>query len=549
MGSQSKRDILVTIALPYANGQIHLGHMVEAIQADIWVRAQRLQGHQCLFISGNDAHGTAVMLSAEHHEVTPQQWVNQIHQDHSRDFSAFDVDFDNFHSTESEENKLLSESVYQSLLDRGDIVKRVISQAFDAEKQLFLSDRYIKGECPKCGAADQYGDNCEQCGATYSPMELKNPRSVLSDSVPIEKDSEHHFFVLENHRELLEAWVDSGALQSAVANKLKEWFNESLRDWDISRDAPYFGFEIPGSPGKYFYVWLDAPIGYIASTQHYAEKNQLDYHRYWSADSDAELIHFIGKDIIYFHALFWPAMLQGAGYRLPNKVQVHGYLTVNGQKMSKSRGTFITASDFAQYINTDCLRYYYAAKLNNQIEDIDLNFEDFMARVNADLVGKFVNLASRCAGFIHKKFDDQLADQLHDEALFNEFVAAGESIATLYDELQFSRCMREIMKLADRANQYIDQHKPWVLAKDELQLELVQLVCTQGLNLFALLATYLQPVLPKTTAMIEEFLLDDLAWQTLAEPLLATKINKFKPLMQRITAEDIAKLKNETISS
>lgn len=545
MEKTSKRDILATIALPYANGQLHLGHIIEAVQADIWCRVQNMVGNRCVFIAGNDAHGTAVMLSAEKNGLTAQQWVSKIHKDHVSDFGEFSIGFDNFYTTHSEENKKFSKEVYLKLRERGDIVTRVITQAYDEEKQLFLSDRYIKGECPRCGTHDQYGDNCEQCGATYSPLDLKNPVSVLSGTTPAEKESEHYFFKLENYRQFLEEWLDSGHIQSQVTNKLKEWFNEPLRDWDISRDAPYFGFQIPGHPEKYFYVWLDAPIGYIASTENLAaRRDDISTAHYWAKDSKAELVHFIGKDIVYFHALFWPAMLKGTNYRLPSKINVHGYLTINGEKMSKSRGTFITAKKYLIHLNAEYLRYYFAAKLNSQVEDIDFNLEDFMARVNSDLVGKFVNLASRCAGFITKKFDGVLAAELPQSDLYNEFVQKSEDIKQLYDELNYNRCMREIMQLADKANQYIDQEKPWAMAKEEGKMPQVQAVCTQGLNLFRVMATYLKPVLPVTSKKIEDFLQAELSWQQLEAPLLAHNINPFKPLMGRITAEDLEKLRS-----
>jgi methionyl-tRNA synthetase len=542
----SKRNMLATIALPYANGPLHLGHLVEAIQADIWVRFQRAQAHTCYFISGSDAHGTAVMLSAEKLGVTPEQRVEDISQQHQQDFRGFNINFDHYHTTHSSLNKELAESIYLALRQRGDIVEKTITQAFDAEKSIFLSDRYIKGECPKCHAPDQYGDNCEVCGATYAPMEMKNPVSVLSGKPPVEKESLHYFFRLEHYREFLQDYLDSGCVQSAVANKLKEWFSEKLRDWDISRDAPYFGFKIPGAEDKYFYVWLDAPIGYIASSQALSKAaGDFDWQVYWQAGATTELHHFIGKDIVYFHSLFWPSMLQGSGYRLPTRVNVHGYLTVNGEKMSKSRGTFITANDYLRELPADCLRYYYAAKLNPHVEDIDLNLADFMSRVNSDLVGKFVNLASRCAGFITKHFEGMLASELDDVELYQECVSAGDELRTLYDELEYNKAMRLIMSLADKANQYIDQHKPWALMKQEGQQQRVQMVCTQGINMFRVIATFLSPVLVETTQQIEEFLNITLHWHALEVPLTTHTIEKFKPLMQRIKPEDIEKFNHE----
>lgn len=533
----------MTIALPYANGEIHLGHLVEAVQGDIWARFQRSRGHDCLFICGNDAHGTAVMLAAEKAGISPEAFVDQVNADHLNDFKQFLISFDNFYSSHSPENEKLSQDVYKKLQARGDIKTREISQLYDPEKNIFLADRFIRGECPKCHEPDQYGDNCEKCGATYSPTDLINPKSAISGATPVMKQSEHYFFCLEHHTDLLKEWIDSGHLQKPVANKLKEWFEEGLQPWDISRDAPYFGFEIPDAPGKYFYVWLDAPIGYMASLQNYCTTHGCDFMQYWQKDSTTELYHFVGKDIVYFHALFWPAMLYAADYRMPTAVFAHGFLTVNGQKMSKSRNTFITAKEYLSHLNPEYIRYYFAAKLNADVEDIDLNFEDFMQRVNSDLVGKYVNLASRCAGFITKKFDGVLAKALPEPALFDECVAAGETIAESFESLNYNKAVRDIMSLADRANQYIDQHKPWVLAKDENTLADVQPICTQGLNLFKLLSTYLKPILPETAEKVEAFLnCEPMTWGNRAEPLVSHKINKFKPLMVRVTPEDIEPL-------
>lgn len=541
----AKRNILMTMALPYANGPIHLGHMVEAIQADIWSRWQHLHGHDCKFICGTDAHGTATMLLAEKQGTTPEALTEQMHHDQVRDFDGFHIGFDNFYTTHSEENRVLSNEIYKRLQANGDIATRTITQAYDSEKNMFLADRFIRGECPRCHEQDQYGDSCEKCGATYNATDLINPTSALSNTKPIEKDSEHYFFSLNKYSGMLQRWIESSDhITEHVSNKLKEWFDEPLRDWDITRDAPYFGFEIPDAPGKYFYVWLDAPVGYMASFKNLCDRSgDINFDDYWGKDSKAELFHFIGKDIIYFHSLFWPAMLHSAEYRLPTAIFVHGFLTINGEKMSKSRGTFITANDYLKHLPAEYLRYYFAAKLNSQIEDIDLNLNDFMARVNSDLVGKYVNLASRCAGFITKKFDGKLADHLHDENLFNEFIAGGETIAKDYESLNYNRCMRDIMALADRANQYIDHHKPWALAKEPGNEETVQLVCTQGLNLFKVLTTYLKPVLPETAAKVEAFLnTDSLDWHSLDKPLLNHSIEKFKPLMQRITPEMIEAL-------
>lgn len=536
-----QRNILVTIALFYANGPIHLGHLVEAIQADIWVRWQRQQNNRCLFLSGSDAHGTSIMISAERQKITPETLISQMNAEHYQDFKKFLVDFDYFYTTHSPENQTLTNIIYQRLRENGDIETKTILQAFDPEKKIFLADRFIRGECPRCGAKDQYGDNCEACGATYEAAELKNPVSIFSGSTPIVKESEHYFFNLERYHDFLQQWVQNGHLPEAVANKMQEWLGETLKDWDISRDAPYFGFEIPNAPGKYFYVWLEAPIGYMACLKKLCtERPDLNFDEYWQPDTQTELYHFIGKDIVYFHALFWPAMLHGAKLRLPTSLFVHGFLTINGQKMSKSRGTFVTAADYLKQLNPEYLRYYLAAKLTPQIEDIDLSFADFCARVNADLVGKFVNLASRCAGFIQKLAQGRLASALPHPALFDEFISARGIIGESYEKRNYSRAIREIMALADRANQYIDQQKPWQLAKESRDSE-VQAVCTQGINLFKVLATYLLPVLPETAEKVREFLqIDQLSWDTLSEPLLNHVIAPFQPLIHRVKLEDIA---------
>lgn len=538
----SPRKILITSALPYANGPLHLGHMVEHIQTDIWARFQKMRGHECHAICADDAHGTPIMLKAQQMGISPEALIADVKADHEQDFARFGIAYDNYHSTHSEENKALSALIYQRLSERGDIITKTVSQAFDPEKNMFLPDRYVKGDCPKCGAADQYGDNCEVCGSTYLPTELKNPYSVISGATPIQKESEHYFFNLPNYSDELKAWTRGGHLQAEVANKLDEWFEAGLQPWDISRDEPYFGFEIPDHPGKYFYVWLDAPIGYMASFKNYCDKrDDVDFDAYWSVDSDAELYHNIGKDIIYFHALFWPAMLHGANFRRPSAIFSHGFLTVNGQKMSKSRGTFIQAKTFAEHLNPEYLRYYFAAKLNSKIEDIDLSFEDFIARINSDLVGKVVNIASRCAGFISKKFDGQLADRLDNPALFQSFVEQGDAIAKAYEDRDYARAMRDIMELADKANQYIDEKKPWVMAKDEAQLADVQVVCTMGLNLFRSLLIYLKPVLPFMSEAVESFFnIDPLSWTDSQTPLLKHQINRFKPLMMRVEQDKVA---------
>ncbi len=537
---KKQRNILVTMALYYANGPIHLGHLVEAIQADIWVRWQRLQNNRCLFISGSDAHGTSIMISAERQNISPETLITRMNHEHYQDFQKFLIDLDCFYTTHSSENQALTNLVYQRLRDNGDISTKTISQAFDPEKNIFLADRFIRGECPRCGAKDQYGDNCEVCGSTYEASELKNPVSIFSGATPVLKDSVHYFFNLEKYHEFLQQWVQTGHLPEAVVNKMREWLSEPLKDWDISRDAPYFGFEIPDAPGKYFYVWLEAPIGYMATLKKLSsQRADVGFDEYWQADAETELYHFIGKDIVYFHALFWPAMLRGANLRLPTSIFVHGFLTINGQKMSKSRGTFITAADYLKQLDPEFLRYYLAAKLTPQVEDIDLNFADFCARVNADLVGKFVNLASRCAGFIHKQANGRLADAFPHPQLFDEFTAAAKLISDSYEHRNYSRAIREIMALADRANQYIDQQKPWQLAKEGKDL-MVQAVCTQGINLFKVLAIYLQPVLPETGKKITAFLqIDALSWEKLAEPLLNHTIAPFQPLIQRVKLEDI----------
>ncbi len=534
------RNMLVTIALFYANGPIHLGHLVEAVQADVWVRWQRLIGNRCLFISGSDAHGTSIMISAQQQNIEPEALINKINKEHQGDFKKFLIDFDYFYTTHSPENKQLVDMIYARLQANNDITTETISQAFDPEKHIFLADRFIQGECPRCGAKQQYGDNCEVCGATYDPLELINPVSTLSGTKPIIKESLHYFFNLEKYHSFLQDWVQTGHLSESVANKMQEWLSEPLKSWDISRDAPYFGFEIPNAPGKFFYVWVDAPVGYMACLKKLcSERPELDFDDYWQTNRPTELYHFVGKDIVYFHALFWPAMLQGAQLRLPTSIFVHGFLTINGQKMSKSRGTFITGADYLQQLDPEFLRYYFAAKLTGQVEDIDLNFKDFCARINADLIGKFVNLASRCASFINKQPSSLLAGALPNPQLFAEFTTARMLIAESYENRNSSRAVREIMALADRANQYIDQQKPWQLAKENKSLE-VQAVCTLGLNLFKILATYLQPILPTTAARICEFLnIETLSWSDLDIPLLNHAIRPFQPLMQRIRPEDI----------
>ncbi len=533
------RKILVTSALPYANGPIHLGHMLEYIQTDIWVRFQKHRGNQCTYVCADDAHGTPIMLKAQEQGLTPEAMIAQVKKEHTADFADFQVAFDNYHSTHSDENREMAELIYTRLRDAGYIKTRTISQLFDPEKEMFLPDRFVKGDCPKCGSTDQNGDNCDNCGATYSPTDLNNPRSVVSGATPVLRDSEHYFFDLPAFEDMLKQWTHSGSLQPEMANKLNEWFEHGLQQWDISRDAPYFGFEIPDAPGKYFYVWLDAPIGYMGSFKNLCARTDLNFDDYFAKDSDAELYHFIGKDIIYFHSLFWPAMLEGAGFRKPTNVFAHGYVTVNGEKMSKSRGTFIKARTYLDHLNPEYLRYYYAAKLNDRIVDLDLNLEDFAQRVNSDLVGKVVNIASRTAGFITKRFDGKLAAEISNPELLAEFQNAGEQIAEMFEGREFSKAIREIMALADKANAYIAEVEPWKLVKDESKQEETHQVCTLAINLFRILITYLKPVLPSMAANVEEFLNDELTWESHKTVLLNHEINKFKPLMQRVEMDKV----------
>ena len=534
------RKILITSALPYANGSIHLGHLVEYIQTDIWSRFQKLRGHECYYVCADDAHGTPIMLRARAEGIEPEALIERVWQEHTEDFASFSIGFDNYHSTHSDENRVCATTIYERNRDAGHIVRRTISQAYDTEAEMFLPDRFIKGTCPRCGAEDQYGDNCEVCGATYSPTELKNPVSVVSGATPIERDSEHLFFKLGDFEEVLLEWHKAGHVQAEVANKLSEWFESGLNDWDISRDAPYFGFEIPDAEGKYFYVWLDAPIGYMASFRNYCDKTGVDFDTFWKVDSTAELYHFIGKDIVYFHALFWPAMLHGAGFRKPSGVYAHGFLTVDGAKMSKSRGTFIKARTYLKHLDPEYLRYYFAAKLSSRVDDLDLNLDDFAQRVNSDLVGKVVNIASRCAGFIKKRFDSKLSGALDQPELFNTFIKAGDEIADLYEKREFGRAVREIMALADLANQYIDDKAPWVIAKEEGRDTELHAVCSQGINLFRVLIGYLKPILPRMAEQAEAFLnIAPMIWDSQNEPLLDHAINKFKPLMTRVEKDKI----------
>ncbi len=528
--------MLVTCALPYANGSIHLGHMLEHIQADIWVRYQRMRGHQVHFVCADDAHGTPIMLKAQQLGITPEEMIAAVSQEHQADFAGFNISFDNYHSTHSDENRELAGLIYGRLQAGGKIKSRTISQLFDPEKSMFLPDRFVKGTCPKCKSPEQYGDNCDSCGATYSPTELIDPKSAVSGATPVMKDSEHFFFDLPQFETWLADWVrGSGAIQEEMANKMQEWFESGLQQWDITRDAPYFGFEIPGAPGKYFYVWLDAPIGYMASFKNLCNKRgDIDFDSYWKADSEAELYHFIGKDIAYFHCLFWPSMLEGAGFRKPTKVNVHGYVTVNGAKMSKSKGTFIKASTYLNHLDPECLRYYYAAKLNSRIDDLDLNLEDFVQRVNADVVNKLVNLASRNAGFIAKRFDGKLAATCAEPELYAEFANARTVIAEAYESREFSRAIREIMALADKANRYVDDKAPWVIAKQEGADAELQAVCSVGINLFRVLMAYLKPVMPLLAERAEAFLAETLSWDGIAAPLVDHTVAPFKALFSRI---------------
>jgi len=548
--TEKKKQILVTSALPYANGAIHLGHMLEYIQTDIWVRFQRSQGHECYFAWADDAHGTPIMLSARAEGTTPEELIDRMNEEHKTDFRDFGISFDNYSSTHSEYNREQVEYIYKKLDEGGYIERRNIKQLYDEEEGMFLPDRFIRGTCPKCGTEDQYGDSCESCGSTYSPTDLLNPRSAVSGSKPVFRESEHYFVLLSKFEQPLKEWVSSGALQNEVANKLQEWFIDGLRDWDISRDAPYFGFQIPGTEDKYFYVWVDAPIGYISSFRELCEREGLDFDDWWGVDSEAEVYHFIGKDIVYFHTLFWPAMLMGAGLRTPTAVYAHGFLMVDGAKMSKSRGTFIKARTYLDHLNPDYLRYYFAAKLGPGTADIDLNLEDFVQRVNSDVVGKVVNIASRCAGFIQRKFDGRLSKNLPAPELYDSFIQARETIAADFEGRNYQSAIRRIMSLADEANRYIDDEKPWQQIKHEDKQEHVHGVCTQGINLFRILITYLAPVLPFTAQKAAAFLGQDVDdWQELDQPMLDVPINTFEPLVTRIDPLKIQAMVNDSRES
>lgn len=538
------RSILVTTALPYTNGPIHLGHLLEHIQTDIWVRFQKMRGHQCLYVCADDTHGTGTMLNAEQLGVTPETLIERMRQEHIRDLSGFGVAYDNYHSTHSQENRELAEQIFVRLHKKGHIHTKDVAQLYDSERGMFLADRFVKGECPRCGAADQHGDNCDACGATYDATELGNPRSLLSDAKPLIKKSQHYFFDLPPFTDMLRAWIGGGAVQPEVANKLAEWLDAGLKSWDISRDAPYFGFLIPGAKDKYFYVWMDAPIGYMASFKNLAERRKdLDFDAFWGADAKPELHHFIGKDIVNFHALFWPAMLHAAGFRKPTRIHTHGFITVNGMKMSKSRGTFILASTYLAHLNPECLRYYYATKLNGTVDDYDLNLDDFVQRVNSDLVGKVVNIASRCAGFITRHFDGELAGGLHDEALWRRSLAAQDRIAQAYEAGQVSKAVREIIALADQANQYIAAHEPWKRIKQAGAEAQVQAVCSQGLNLFRALAIYLTPILPAMSKAAADFFgAPPFSWRDGETPLLGGRINAYAPLFTRMQKKDVDRM-------
>ncbi len=537
------RRILVTSALPYANGPTHLGHMTEVVQCDIWVRYMKLAGHDCLYVCADDTHGTPIMLKAQSEGIAPEALIARVGAERQRDFAAFGIGFDNYYTTHSDENRQLTVRMYERLAANGHITRRNVRQAYDEKAGMFLPDRYVKGGCPRCKTPDQYGDSCENCGATYSPDELIDPVSVVSGTKPVLRDSEHIFFKLGNFEAMLRLWTRSGSLQDAVANKLDEWFDAGLRDWDVSRDAPYFGIEIPDAPGKYFYVWLDAPVGYMASFDNLARRNGLSFDAYWAEDSAAELHHFIGKDILYFHTLFWPATLEGAGFRKPTRVHAHGFLTVNGEKMSKSRGTFLTAGQYLAELPAEYFRYFLAAKLGAGLEDIDLNLDEFATRINAELVGKLVNIASRCASFIHRGHGGRLAAELPDPALYRTFVDAGIGIGEAWESLEYASAVRDIMALADQANLYIDRHKPWIAAKDPARAAEVQAVCTQGLNLFRVLMVYLKPVLPEIAARAETFLKAPVTrWSEVGTPLTGTAIAEYQPLATRVDAAALKKL-------
>ena len=540
------RKIIATSALPYANGSIHLGHLVEYLQTDIWVRSQKMNANDCIYICADDAHGTPIMLKAQELGITPEKLIENVHKEHLKDFSDFQIEFDNYYTTHSDENKKYSEFIFKKLKEKGDIISKKIEQFYDEEAEMFLPDRYIKGDCPKCGAQDQYGDSCEECGATYSSIEVKNPKSTVSQTPPITKETEHLFFRLSSYEPFLKEWTSNDTTQTEIRNKLNEWLSEGLADWDITRDAPYFGFKIPGMKDKYFYVWLDAPIGYIASHKNFCDKHQKDFDEFWKKDSTCELYHFIGKDIAYFHALFWPAMLEGSGFRKPNAVYCHGFLTIDGEKMSKSRGTFFNARTYLNHLRPEYLRYYFASRLTNKIDDIDLSFDDFQSRVNSDLIGKIINIGSRCARFINKDFENQLSDSIHNESLVQNYLSKLETIILDYENRNYSSNIRLISKLADDANKYLDNEKPWMKIKNKKERALVQKICTDGLNLFRILIGYLKPVLPKIAEKVENLLqCDAMNWSNIKNLQLSKKILQFEPIIVRVEKESIDKMKEE----
>jgi len=550
--SSLPRRLLVTSALPYANGQIHIGHLVEYVQTDIWVRFQRMRGHEVHYVGADDTHGTPIMLRAEKEGLTPKELITNVWKEHKRDFDDFLISFDNYYTTDSPENEKLSQSMYLKLRDAGLIEKRAIEQAYDPVKEMFLPDRFIKGECPKCGAKDQYGDSCEKCGATYSPTDLKNPYSVVSGATPIKKVSDHYFFKLSDPRceNFLREWTQvKTPLQSEARNKMKEWVGEAgdskLGDWDISRDAPYFGFEIPDAPGKYFYVWLDAPIGYYASFLNYCQQKGLNFEEWIKPDTTTEQFHFIGKDILYFHTLFWPATLHFAGYRTPTNVFAHGFLTVDGEKMSKSRGTLISAHSVIESgFNPEWFRYYFATKLNDSMEDLDLNLQDFIARVNSDLLGKYINIASRSAGFLVKRFAGVVSDEAMNHPLLTEIRGASEKIATLYEGREFAKALRSVMELADKVNAFVDENKPWEIAKNPEREADLQRVCSVTLEAFRALSLYLKPVLPKVAEGVETFLsLKPMHWEDINTPLNSQNpVQPYQHLMTRVEPTQIDSL-------
>ena len=541
------RKILVTSALPYANGSIHLGHLVEYLQTDIWVRSQKMSGNECTYICADDAHGTPIMLKAQELDITPEKLIENTYKEHVKDFSDFLIEFDNYHTTHSEENEYFSAYIYNQLKNNGDIINKTINQFYDDKAKMFLPDRYIKGECPKCHAKDQYGDSCEVCGATYSCDEIINPVSTVSDTSPITKETNHFFFKLSSYESFLKSWTSTETTQKEIKNKLNEWLSDGLSDWDITRDDPYFGFKIPGESNKFFYVWLDAPVGYIASHKNYCEKESKEFNEYWDKESNAELYHFIGKDIAYFHALFWPAMLEGSGLRKPTAIFCHGFLTVDGEKMSKSRGTFFNARTYLKHLDPEYLRYYFASRLTNKIEDIDLSFDDFQTRVNSELVGKIINIGSRCAKFINKDFNNKLASEFNNQDLVENVLSKTNDIVKNYEGRNYSTNIRLVSSLADDINKYLDEVKPWVKIKNENERELVQKICTDGLNLFRILIGYLKPVLPSISNKVESIMnCDSLTWSNLKEVSLNTDITEFKPIITRITKESIEAMKSES---